>query len=241
MTTTLAADRPTSAPARTPRLKLLAGVSLLLAGLLNGLPQYLIELLTSDQADFSEQIRWSIDHRGVHVAEQVALLLSTLFMPIGVLGLAWVAHHSRPRLTAVATVLAVWGMWGFHNVLAMGYVSGTVAPEAVGVDAAVRLNDGLIEDPGTLLTALLPHLVGSFFGLILLAVACWRSGAFPRTPLVLMVVFLVWDFALPADPPFEPHLLLVVAWCWLGVHLLRMPSDVWRGREAPHDATTATY
>lgn len=238
MTTTLAADRPTTASARTPRLQLLAGGCLVLAGLLNGLPQYLVELVTGGHADFSEQIRWGVDHRGIHVTEQLSLLLSTLVMPIGLLGLAWVAHHTRPRLAAVASVLVVWGMWGFHNVLAMGYVSGTVAPEAVGVDAAVRLNDGLVEDPGTLVTALLPHLLGSFLGLVLLAVACWRSGAFPRTPLVLMVAFLVWDFALPAAPPLEPHLLLVVAWGWLGVHLLRLPADAWRGSGSGAGATT---
>ena len=240
MTATVA-DPPRTASHPTPRLKTVAGISLVLAGLTNGLPQYLVELVTGGHADFGDQIRWSVDHRGVHVAEQLTILLSSLLMPIGLLGLAWVAHHTVRRLTAVATVLVVWGMWGFHNVLAMGYVSGTVAPEVVGVDAAVRLNDGLVEDPGVLVTALLPHLLGSFLGLLLLAAACWRSGAFPRTPLVLMVAFLVWDFALPADPPFEPHLLLVVAWCWLGMHLVRMPSAVWRGREAPHGGTTTTY
>ena len=50
--------------------------------------------------------------------------------------------------------------------------------------------------------------VGSFFGLLLLCVACWRSGLVPRPPLVLLAAFLVWDFLLPAVGVLEPHLLL---------------------------------
>ena len=224
---------PTAAHAQTglrrPALKTVAGVSLMLGGLLNGLPQYLVELLAGDQGDFSEQIRWSVNHSGAHQAEQLTILISSLFMPIGLLGVAWVAHHYARRLTVWATVLTVLGMWGFHNVLAMGYTTGTVGPAAIGVDDAVRLNDALVEDGGVIATALLPHLIGTFFGLLLLAIACWRTGAFPRVPLLLLVAFLVWDFALPSVGPLEPHLLLVISWVWLGVHLLRMPTAVWFG------------
>ena len=49
-------------------------------------------------------------------------------MPLGLLGVAHVCRFRAPVLTAIATPLVVWGMWGFGNVLAMGYVAGTVAP-----------------------------------------------------------------------------------------------------------------
>ena len=238
MSTTMSSTT-TDAPTRPRRdvLKGVAGVSLVLGGLLNGLPQYLIEVFTADHDDFSDQIRWSVEHSGIHQAEQLTLLISSLFLPIGLLGLAWVARHRSRRLTAVATVLVVWGMWGFHNVLAMGYAAGTVGPGAIGVDGAVRLNEGLIDDGGVLAAALLPHLVGTFFGLMLLMVACWRSGSFPKAPLVMTMAFLVWDFAVPVTVgPFEAHLLLVVSWIWLGVHLLRMPAAVWRGDGVPDRA-----
>jgi len=39
----------------------------------------------------------------------------------------------------------------------------------------------------------------------------------------------VWDFLLPSVGPLEPHLLLMVALVWLGVHLARMPQRVWSG------------
>ena len=44
-----------------------------------------------------------------------------------------------------------------------------------------------------------------------------------------MVAFLLWDFLLPPLGSIDPHLLLVVAWGWLGVHLLRMPEATWNG------------
>ena len=96
----------------------------------------------------------------------------------GLLGVAHVCRFSARRLTAVAMPLVVWGMWGFGNVLAMGYVSGTVAPSVLGVGDAVRLNDGLAGDPGVVLAALLPHLIGSFLGLL----AARRRGLAGRLP-----------------------------------------------------------
>jgi hypothetical protein len=113
----------------------------------------------------------------------------------------------------------------------MGYVAGTVAPSILTVDQAVTLNDGLSSHPGTVGAALVPHLIGSFLGLILLSVAVWRSRSFPRPTAVLLVAFLVWDFALSPLGPVGPHVLLVLAWVWMGVHLLRMPDAVWRGAD----------
>ena len=213
-----------------------AGVSLVLAGVTNGLSQYLTEVVTGGHDSFSDQIRWGADNPGVHQAEQFALVVSMLFLPIGLLGLAQVSRWRAPRLTAVGLALVAWGMWGFHNVVAMGYTAGSVAPGVIGVDAAVALNDGLVEHTGTMVVALLPHLVGSFVGLILLSIACWRSRSFPRIPLVLLVAFLVWDFLLPSFGPLEAHLLLFVALGWLGVHVIRMDDAAWRGSRVAHEA-----
>ena len=138
-------------------------------------------------------------------------------------------------------VLVAWGMWGFHNVVALGYAAGSVAPGVIGVDPAVALNDGLVEHAGTMVTALFPHLLGSFFGLILLSIACWRSRSIPRIPLVLLVAFLVWDFLLPSFGPLEPHLLLFVALGWLGVHLIRMNDAAWRGARASRRPSPSPY
>jgi hypothetical protein len=213
-------------------LRIVAGLSLVAAGLLNGLPQFLVEFVTAGDESFGEQIPWGAEHPLAHGLEQTALVASSLFMPLGLLGVAHVCRFRASVLTAIAAPLVVWGMWGFGNVLAMGYVAGTVAPSVLSVDQAVALEEGLGGHPGVVATALVPHLIGSFLGLVLLSVAAWRSGAFPRTPVVLLVAFLVWDFLLPPLGPVDAHVLLVVAWVWLGVALLRMPDRLWRGGTA---------
>jgi len=157
--------------------------------------------------------------------------VSMLFLPLGLFGLANLTRWTGPRLTAVGVVLVFWGMWGFHNVVALGYAAGTVGPDAIGTDVAVELNEGYLEHVGTMVTALLPHLLGSFLGLLLLAAAGLKGRSLPhplpRVPLLLLIGFLVWDFFLPSWGLLEPHLLLAVALVWLGAHVLRLPQAVW--------------
>ena len=222
---------PAAAPPFSRALRRVAGVCLILAGLLNGLPQFLMSFLAPDLA-FSEAIRWGAEHPLAFRAEQTALLASSVFMPLGLLGVAHVTRFRAPRLTAVALPLVLWGMWGFTNVLAMSYVAGTVAPVALSVDQAVALNEGYGADPGAVGMALVPHLVGSFLGLVLLAVAVWRSGTFPKGAAVLLLAFLVWDFLFGSLVPVDSGILLVLAWGWMGIHLLRMDDDTWRGSPA---------
>ncbi|CCG03680.1 hypothetical protein [Blastococcus saxobsidens] len=232
MSTVNAIPVPSPGTATSPpfsrSLRMAAGCCLIAGALLNGLPQLIGHALTGDLS-FSEQIVWATEHPLAHRAEQTALLVSSLFLVPGLLGVAHVCRFRAPVLTAFATPLVVWGMWGFTNVLATGYVAGTVAPTVLPVDQAVALSDALSGHPGTVAAALVPHLLGSFPGLVLLGVAVWRSGAFPRPAAVLLVGFLVWDFLLPPLGPVGPHLLLVISWIWLGSSLIRMPTARWRG------------
>ena len=232
MTTAVRSTAPTepTAPPYFRALRRAAGACLILGGFLNGLPQFVMSFLAPDLV-FSEAIRWGADHPAFRW-EQTALMASSLFMPLGLLGVAHVTRFRAPRWTVVALPLVLWGMWGFTNVLAMSYVAGTVAPAALSVDQAVALNEGYGSDPGAVGMALVPHLVGSFLGLLLLAVAVWRSRAFPRATAVLLVAFLVWDFVLGSALPVDSGILLVIAWGWMGVHLLRMGDDEWRGLTA---------
>lgn len=222
---------PTGRPPLSRAVQRVAGASLVLAGLLNGGVQYVGHLVIGDLM-FSDQIRWGAEHPVFHGVEQALLVLSALFMPLGLLGVAHLCRFGAPRLTAVATPLVIWGMWGFTNVLTMGYVAGTVAPGALSVGQAVELNDALPSDAGAVVLALLPHLVGSFFGLVLLSAAAWRARAFPRPAVLLLLAFLVWDFFLPPVGPLEAHLLLAVAWTWMGWHIWRASDATWTGRDS---------
>jgi hypothetical protein len=219
----------TPTPPFSRTLRVTAGICLALAGLLNGGAQYIGHLVSGDPEDY---IRWGAEHPEWLRAEQLATLISLLVLPLGLLGIAHVARWSAPRLTGIATVLLLWGMWGFHNVLALWYAAGSIAPGPLGVDAAVRLNESYAKDPGVLVTALLPHLVGSFWGLLLL---CWAARrAFPKPALGLLAAFLIWDFLGTPVGPLEAHLLLAVSLVWLGVHLARLPQRTWSlGPPAP--------
>ena len=54
---------------------------------------------------------------------------------------------------------------------------------------------------------------------------------------MLLIVFLVWDFLLPSVGPLEPHLLLMVALVWLGMHLVRMPQRIWSAQPSDSPPT----
>lgn len=205
-----------------------AGGCLLAAAITNGLSQYVGHLVIGD-LDWTEQVRWGADHLAFQRVEQMSLVVSTLFMSLGLLGIAQVTRWSAPRLTLVATPLVLWGMWGFHNILAIGYITGTAAPQLIGLDAALRLNDRMVTDPGAGLLGLLPHLLGTLLGVTLLMVAAWRSGRLPKGACALVLAFLVWDYFLPPWGVLEAHLLLFLGWSWLGVALVRMPQRVWAG------------
>lgn len=229
MTSTPSAHPETTvAPPLSRTAQVAAGTCLLVAGLTNGASQYLGALALPDLEDFSAQIRWGADHEAVHITEQTTLLVSMLVLPLGFLGLAHLTRWAAPRMTAVGVLLTLWGLWGFHNIVALGYAAGTVAPSAIGVDNAVELNDAFVTHAGTVTMALLPHLFGSFFGLLLLCGAGLKERRLPRVPLVLLMVFLAWDFLLPSFGALEPHLLLAVALCWLGIHVMRLEPELWR-------------
>lgn len=216
-------------PPYSTRIRQGLGLCLVLGGLLNGGSQYLVEAVAPDHDGFSDQFRWGLEHPALHQGEQFALMASMLFLPLGLLAIAQVTRWHTPRLTVAAALLTMWGMWGFGNVIGLGYAAGSVGPGAIGVDASVRLNDGFLEHGGVLVSALYPHLIGSFLGIVLLSVAAWRSGVFPKPPLVMLIGFLVWDFTLPSYGPLEPHLLLMVSLVWLGIHLVRLPQRIWLG------------
>lgn len=181
---------------------------------------------------FTEQMEWGTTHAVAQQFEQLALLVSMLFMPLGLLALAQVTRWHAPRLTAAAVPLVLWGMWGFHNIRAMGYVSGVVGPTVLPLAQAIDVNDELPTASGVVATALVPHLVGTFFGLIVLTFAAWRCRQFARTACALLIAFFVWDFLLPSYGPLESHLLLTAAWTWMGLTIIRMGDRQWRAEPA---------
>ncbi len=235
MTTDSAPIDSQIAPPLSVAIRRAVAASLILAGLLNGGLQY-VDHLTAGDDEQRELITWGLAHHGIYQAVWFGVMLSSIFLLLGFLGLAQITRWHTPRLTFVATGLTVWGMWGFGNVLAGTYVAQVITPDLQGVDPAVKLiEDGYLKDWGMIAGSLAPHLIGSFFGILLLAIACWRSG-FGRWPAVLLIAFLMWDFLLVPVGPLEPHLLLLVALVWFGAKVARMPHREWLGERATSGA-----
>ncbi|MGB8379662.1 MAG: hypothetical protein WCG47_00210 [Dermatophilaceae bacterium] len=89
MTATTNPSISTTTPPFSRLIQMASGVSLVLAGLLNGLPRCATSQLT-ENVTFSELIVWGTAHRLTLRAEQILLLVSALFLLPGLLGLAQV-------------------------------------------------------------------------------------------------------------------------------------------------------
>jgi hypothetical protein len=117
------------------------------------------------------------------------------------------------------------------------YAAQVVAGDTFGADQAERLiAHGYLHDPGMVAVVLVPVIAGMFLGLLLLAVALWRSG-FPRVPVVLLALWPLWDFLGPTRlGPVTADLFLLLAGVWLGAAVARLPRSRWLGHGEPgHD------
>jgi hypothetical protein len=232
MTETVRHDvRPALAPPYSTLIRKAAGVCLILAAITNGLAQYVYWIFLSDLKEGSERIAWGAENMGFYRASTAVILVSALFMPLGLLAIAQVTRWSSPRLTLIGTPLMLWGMWGFHNILAGGYITGPMSAGALGAERTVELQEALMGDQLGFFLAVVPHMLGSLVGLVLLTIAAWRSGAFPKVACALVLAFLIFDFFFFtfATKFVAPHILLFIGWTWLGIALLRMPQQVWAG------------
>lgn len=90
-----------AAPPFSRALRVIAGLSLIAAGLLNGLSQAVGHVLAGGLS-FRDQIVWGAEHPLAHGLEQTSLVLSNLVIPLGLLGVAHVcrygprSHRGRP-------------------------------------------------------------------------------------------------------------------------------------------------
>ena len=102
LTTTTASA--TEAPPLSRSIQRGVGVSLVLAGLLNGGLQYVDHLAAGD-GERRELIAWGLEHHAVYQAVWFGAMVSSLFLLIGFLGLAQLTRWHAPRLTVAATLL----------------------------------------------------------------------------------------------------------------------------------------
>lgn len=221
-----------TAPPFSRSIQFIVAASLAAGALLNALPQYVESLLAGD-LEREDQIAWGLAHQGFYRLEWLAAMIGSVLLLIGWLGLWQITRWRTPRLTAIGAVVLTWGMTGQIFSDTATYNAQVVAADVFGAADAERLVvDGYLRDPGMIAGVLVPVIAGMFFGVLLLAMALWRS-AFPRVPVVLLALWPLWDFFGPSPlGPFTTDLLLLVAGIWLALAVARLPRSRWLGRDA---------
>ena len=85
------------------------------------------------------------------------------------------------------------------------------------------IENDMASGPG--LVMILLFLLPALFGLLILAVALWRSGAVPRAAVLLIVtaffVDVILNEGLGAVPHWSPHAISLVAACWIAWAILQ--------------------
>lgn len=226
----LAPTVPLATPPLSRVTQLAVAMSLFLGSALIAIPQY-VEYLRAGDLERKERIAWGLAHQSFYRAEWAAGMVGSFLLLLGFLGLWQLTRWHTPKLTAVGAVLLTWGMAGqiFSDVATYG--AQVVGADVLGVNRAERLiADGYLKDPGMIAVVLVPVIAGMFFGVLLLAVACWRSGL-PKAPVVALALWPLWDFLGPGSVgPFSGELLLLVAGTWLGVAVGRLSRQRWLGQ-----------
>ena len=220
-----------TAPPFSRAIQLTVAAALGVGAVLSALPQYVEHLLAGD-LERQDQIAWGLAHQAFYRAEWLAAILGSFLLLIGFLGLWQITRWSAPRLTAIGAVVLTWGMTGQIVSDTATYTAQVVAADVFGATDAERLvADGYLRDPGVIAGILVPVVVGMLVGVIILAVALWRS-AFPRVPVALLALWPLSDFFGPFPlGPVTSDLLLLVAGVWLGVEVARLPHSRWLGRD----------
>lgn len=220
-------------PLTTPPLsrvtQLAVALSLFLGSALVAVPQYLEYLLAGD-LERKEHIAWGLAHQTFYRTEWAAGMVGSFLLLLGFLGLWQLTRWHTPKLTVVGAVVLTWGMTGqiFSDVAT--YAAQVVGADVLGPSGAESLiADGYLKDPGMIAVVLVPVIVGMFFGVLLLAAACWRSGL-PKVPVVALALWPLWEFFGPGPAgPFSGDLLVLVAGTWLGVVVARLSRQRWLG------------
>jgi hypothetical protein len=171
----------------------------------------------------------------------VAFLLQQLPLIVAVLGLGHLLRREAPRLSSAGVLLGCLGAFG-HSVfggLSMVYLVMSTDEKHRQEYAALYAR---IESSPVMLFALL-GLAGTVLGLLLLAVAMFRTGVVARWVPALLVVFLVLEFAGSGVSRYASSVAgacCVIAFCALAARVYRMPVAAWRSTAALEEGASAS-
>lgn len=186
-------------------------------------------LLAPPFPDGFEERLAAIDEGGATAtASAVLFSVSQLFMLVAVLAIAHLARRGAPVLSAVGAGLGILGVLG-HAVF--GGVSLMTVAMAADVESR-GIHAALVEDfeSSPMMVFAAAGLLGTVLGVLVLAIALFRSRAVPRWIPSLLVAFLVVEFVgtgLSDQATYASGLCLLLAFGGLAAHVLRTPASDW--------------
>jgi hypothetical protein len=232
-------DRPTNQPTNQPADGADFRRDVVAAGLVLSAVLALVSVALQPDLPSDHAARLAALHAaGAKAAiSATAFLLQQLPFAVAVLGLGHLLRRRTPRLSTTGVVLGVLGAFG-HTVfggISMVYLLMAGDPSRRSTYAVLYQK---LESSPVMLFSLI-GLAGTVFGLLVLAVALWRSGLVPRWVPGLIVAFVVLEFAGAGVSRYASDLAgacALIAFTALALHVRRMPIAAW---QSPSDLDQA--
>lgn len=174
-----------------------------------------------------EEMQWAASHPTKANLIFVFALLAVPFLVGSALVYVLLSRHRSPRLAYAGGLLLAFGTVSLSAV--EGYQVLTVALASDGrISLTVLAN--VIEETSSLavIVMFLLFIPFAFFGLLISALALWRSKAVPRGAALLIPAFVIVDFFLREGfgmvPEFAGPAIALLAAAWIASAVLR-PGD----------------
>ncbi len=208
------------APPVAPVGRRLAVVGLLVGAVLNTAEAVLAQVLPARPDAVEDQLRLVSENATLFGVRAVAGTLAIPFMVVAFLAAARLLA-TRARRTAIAAgALLVAGMWGFLGIHVLGLLQ-LPASSSPDLSAAAHLLSAAEASPVLIALFLVPFLLGTTVGMILLTVGLLRTGVVARWIPAAWLVFIVLDFSIGAVGPVDPHWLWLAGAVGMAAHVAR--------------------
>ena len=224
---------PEARPTITPVGRRLAVTGLVVGAVLNTTEAVLAQALPSRPEGLEDQLRLVAEHGSLYGVRAVLGTIAIPFMAIAFLAAARLLAERARRTAMVAGTFLLTGMWGFVGIHVLGLLQLPAAQDPAAGAAVLEAAQG---SPVLTGLFLVPFLVGTVLGMVVLAGGLLWTGAVARWIPAAWLVFIGIDFSVGAVGPFDPHWLWLLGAVGLAVHVARHGLTA---TTRPGDAPTA--
>ena len=215
------ADREANPAARFTALGRWAAAGTLVVG---ATFQVVAFALIPDFDNTVDRLEWIAAHSARAEVSKTFDLLAVPFLLAGVIVYVLLTRERTPRLAWASGIVLGLGLCGLMAV--QGWETLEFALVTDGRFHLVPLAD-VADNAATAPAAAMGimFIAGAVFGIVLTALALWRSRVVPRAVPILMIAFIVTDIAL--SQPLIAHVIALVGALWIATTILgaTRPSD----------------